>query len=54
MAVDPKYVEEVRNEDEKVDYSSTLEMFGIEASNESIGNGVDITGYMASLLSPRL
>lgn len=50
MAVDPKYVEEVKNEDEKVDFSSTLEMFGIEASNESVGNGIDITGYMETKL----
>ena len=49
MAVDKKYVEEVR-EVTKEDMNATLEMFGIEASNESTGNGVDITGYMETKL----
>lgn len=50
MVVDEKYIEKVQNEEEKQDFSSTLEMFGIEASNESTGNGVDITGYMETKL----
>ena len=49
MAVDPKYVEEVT--DEKVDYESVLEDFGIEASYQNDNsNGLDMTGYTQTYL----
>lgn len=47
MAVDEKYVEEVKNEEE---FKDTLDMFGIEASSELSGNGIDITGYVETQL----
>jgi len=51
MAVDEKYIEEVRNENEKEDdFKSTLEMFGITASKELDGNGIDTTGYVETKL----
>lgn len=48
MAVDEKYIEEVT--DEEMDYESVLDEFGIEASYEQIGNGVDMSGYMQTAL----
>lgn len=49
MAVDPKYVEEVR--DEEFDYESVLEDFGIEASYQNDNsNGLDMDGYLQTTL----
>jgi hypothetical protein len=42
MAVDEKYVETVREEG---DFDATLALFGIEASKEISGNGIDTNGY---------
>lgn len=41
MAVDPKYVEEVR----KDGYDDIMEELGLEGHFEQIGNGVDMEGY---------
>ena len=42
MAVDPKYVEEVRNEE---DYEDIMKELGLEGHFEQVGNGVDMEGY---------
>ena len=47
MAVDPEYVETVRNEE---DYASVLEELGIEAHYKQDGNGIDLEGYMQTTL----
>ncbi len=47
MAVDPKYIEEVRNPDE---YDDILYEFGVEAEFDQIDNGVDISGYEPTML----
>lgn len=46
MGVDPEYIEEVKENN----YESVLEDFGIEASYEQSGNGVDLTGYTQTVL----
>lgn len=49
MAVDPKYVEEVK--EDEFDYDSVLEEFGIEASYQNDNsNGLDMTGYTQTTL----
>lgn len=48
MSIDPKYVEEVTNE--KIDYESVLEEFGIKAGAKSNDNGIDTTGYTVTTL----
>lgn len=48
MSIDPQYVEEVT--DEKVDYESVLEEFGVKAGTKSNDNGVDTTGYIVTTL----
>ena len=47
MAVDPKYVEEVRNEE---DFESVLDEFGIKGHYEQIGNGIDLSEYTVTSL----
>ena len=42
MAVDEKYIEEVRNEDE---FEAILDDFGVEADYVQIGNGLDLEDY---------
>ena len=41
MAVDPKYIEEVR----KDGYDDIMEELGLEGHFEQIGNGIDMEGY---------
>ena len=49
MAVDPKYIEEVT--DEEVNYDDVLSEFGIEASYQNDNtNGLDMDGYMITQL----
>lgn len=47
MAVDEKYIEEVRDESE---FEDILKEMGVEASFEQTGNGVDLTGYVLTQL----
>ena len=42
MAVDPKYVEEVKDEQ---DFEEVMEALGLEGHYEQIGNGLDLEGY---------
>ena len=42
MAVDPKYMEEVRNEEE---YEDIMEELGLKGSFQQTGNGIDLEGY---------
>ena len=42
MAVDPKYVEEVKDEQ---DFDEVMEALGLEGHYEQIGNGLDLEGY---------
>ena len=49
MAVDPEFIEEVK--DEEIDYESVLEDFGIEASYQNDNsNGLDLEGYVLTPL----
>ena len=47
MAVDPKYVEDVKNE---ADYTDILNELGIEGHFEQDGNGIDLEGYTQTTL----
>ncbi len=47
MAVDPKYIENVRNEEE---FEDILSEFGIQGHYEQTGNGLDLDGYMQTTL----
>ena len=47
MSVDKEYIEEVK----EVDFESVLEDFGIEASYEQSGNGLDLQEYTTTSLS---
>lgn len=47
MAVDEKYIEEVKEES---DFDDILKEMGVEASFEQTGNGVDLTGYVLTQL----
>lgn len=47
MAVDPKYVEDVKNQE---DYESILSELGIEGHFEQDGNGVNLEGYTQTFL----
>ena len=47
MAVDPEYIEEVRD---KEDLESIMAELGLEGHYEQIGNGVDLEGYMITNL----
>lgn len=42
MAVDPKYIEEVKDEQE---YDDIMADLGLEGHFEQIGNGIDLEGY---------
>lgn len=42
MAVDPKYVQEVKDEQE---YDDIMAELGLEGHYEQIGNGIDLEGY---------
>ena len=42
MAVDEKYIEEVKNEE---DFEEIMKELGLEGHFEQIGNGLDMTGY---------
>lgn len=42
MAVDEKYIEEVRNEE---DYDNIMEELGLDGSFKQVGNGIDLEGY---------
>ena len=47
MAVDPKFIENVKNEEE---FADILEEFGIEGHYEQVGNGLDLDEYMITQL----
>ena len=42
MAVDPKYVEDVRNDE---DFDDIMSELGLEGHFEQVGNGIDLEGY---------